>query len=329
MSDPTPRIAIIGAGMAGLTAARALADAGSAVTIFEKSRGIGGRLATRRVRAEGPAFGLEFDHGAPAIDAQPSSFRRFVEELRREGAAAAWPAAGADAFVGAPRMNALLAPAATGLDIRFSTRVSSVRRDGACWRLSLEDEDAGPDIPSVDAVIVTAPAPQTSGLLKTADDRLARAADAAAMAPCWTLMLSVDGAIDAAPILDRFDAASPIERIISDNFKPGRDSQPRRFVIHANAEWSSQNLDLPREEAAELLTKAALRAVGGDNARIIYAAAHRWRYARATRPIGAPILSSEDGTLIAAGDWLIGDDAGAAFQSGRAAAEAAISHFQR
>ncbi len=42
-------VAVIGAGMTGITCARALADAGFDVTVFEKSRGLGGRMATRRV----------------------------------------------------------------------------------------------------------------------------------------------------------------------------------------------------------------------------------------------------------------------------------------
>ena len=56
-----PSVAIIGAGMSGLAAARVLSDAGYAVTIFEKSRGVGGRAATRR-RA-----GFIYDHGAQYI----------------------------------------------------------------------------------------------------------------------------------------------------------------------------------------------------------------------------------------------------------------------
>ena len=57
----TERIAIIGAGLAGLSAARALTAAGHTPVVFEKSRGLGGRLATRRTE-----FG-PIDHGAPGI----------------------------------------------------------------------------------------------------------------------------------------------------------------------------------------------------------------------------------------------------------------------
>ena len=54
----TERVAVIGAGLAGLTAAARIAAGGAAVTVYDKSRGLGGRLATRR-SPQG-----SFDHGA-------------------------------------------------------------------------------------------------------------------------------------------------------------------------------------------------------------------------------------------------------------------------
>jgi len=78
-------IAIIGAGMAGLACARHLAQAGHAPIIFDKGRGIGGRLATRR------AEGLQFDHGAQYVNAHTPGFAALLAELAAAGAAAPWP----------------------------------------------------------------------------------------------------------------------------------------------------------------------------------------------------------------------------------------------
>ncbi|MEO1015129.1 MAG: FAD-dependent oxidoreductase [Pseudomonadota bacterium] len=334
MSGPSPHIAVVGAGMAGLTAARVLEDAGYVVAVYEKSRGVGGRLATRRVRDAGPAHGLQFDHGAPAIVAREASFASFLQSLREKDAAAAWPAFNTDvvdaaALVGVPRMNTLLAPAAAGLDIRFQTRVRTIIRDGSRWRLDLDAPalERPHATPSVDAVIVTAPAPQTADILLLAEPDLAAAARAARMTPCWTLMIAIAGATKDAPSPRTIPVEGPIEMIVFESAKPGRAPAPLRVVAHARADWSADNLERDRDDVAAELTPFVLAAIGEDGAPVLYASAHRWRYARVARPVGAPFLSSDDGTALAAGDWLLGAEAEDAFKSGDAAAKALMERL--
>ena len=133
-------VAIIGAGLSGLVAARCLADAGLSVVIFEKSRGTGGRMATRRADGE-----ISFDHGAQYFTVRNPEFRERVEAWIKTGIVAAWPntAAGqrvvvlkdgklesesgsVDRFVGVPAMNSVCKHLATGLDIRKQVRVARV-----------------------------------------------------------------------------------------------------------------------------------------------------------------------------------------------------------
>ena len=78
-------IAIIGAGMAGLTAARALDEAGLQVTVFEKGRGLGGRLSTRRGETG------QFDHGAAFFTVRHPAFITEAAAWREEGAVEVWP----------------------------------------------------------------------------------------------------------------------------------------------------------------------------------------------------------------------------------------------
>ena len=68
-------VAIIGAGISGLTAARMLTDAGIKVTVFEKSRGVGGRTANRRSE-----YG-SFDHGAQYFTVKDREFRILIDSL--------------------------------------------------------------------------------------------------------------------------------------------------------------------------------------------------------------------------------------------------------
>ncbi len=113
------RIAVIGAGLAGLTAARTLSKAAHEVTVFDKSRGLGGRLATRRTEAGG------IDHGAPWLNAG-GDFADVLSGLAEAGAAARHD----DAWVGLPGMSGLVRPLADGLDIRTGGRGLGARRRG-------------------------------------------------------------------------------------------------------------------------------------------------------------------------------------------------------
>lgn len=129
-----PSIAIIGAGIAGLACADALRAQGWQPVIFEKSRGIGGRVATRR-----SCRGWQFDHGAQYVTARGDAFRRYLETALGSGTAAPWapvratgmPSGQAAWHVGAPAMNALAAPLAAGLDIRFDTEIVAVEQTPA------------------------------------------------------------------------------------------------------------------------------------------------------------------------------------------------------
>ena len=136
------RIAIIGAGLAGLTCGKALQQAGHDVVIFEKSRGIGGRLATRRAE---PFY---FDHGVAAFTASDDDFQSFVNQLLAEGVIAVWAVNQAtpdnslistkpqsmprvsdcysDYYVGIPAMNAIGKHLASGLTVQRNTRVASI-----------------------------------------------------------------------------------------------------------------------------------------------------------------------------------------------------------
>ncbi|MEL7027957.1 MAG: FAD-dependent oxidoreductase, partial [Pseudomonadota bacterium] len=187
MAGATPRVAIVGAGLAGLTAARRLADAGLAPVLFEKSRGLGGRLATRRAGDQ-----LSFDHGAQFITAKSPEFEAFLKAASEIGDAALWRPRLADELkpapdpwrVGAPGMSGLVSNLAAGLDIRLQTRIAGLTSVAGGWRIECEDTAAAA---TFDSVILTAPAKQTADLAETAGTPFPKA-ERAALAPCWALM---------------------------------------------------------------------------------------------------------------------------------------------
>lgn len=130
----TSDIAIIGAGIAGITAAKRLRSAGYRVTVFEKSRGIGGRMTTRRAGVR------RFDHGAQYFTARHAAFQAQIRSWRETGRVADWSGGG---LVGAPAMNAPVKALADGLDVRTGCPVGSLRRRLEGWQIAIAPGGAG------------------------------------------------------------------------------------------------------------------------------------------------------------------------------------------
>ena len=149
-------IAVIGAGMAGLSCARRLAAAGLSPVIFDKGRGVGGRLATRRTFE-----GLQFDHGAQYVTARKDGFRKLLAEMRQAGVADVWEdSACSKRFVGKPGMTALAKHLAEGLDVRANVEISNISGSTAGWIITTGTEKL-----NFQRVVITAPAQQAAVLL--------------------------------------------------------------------------------------------------------------------------------------------------------------------
>ncbi len=215
-------IGIIGAGLAGLTAAAELAAGGRRVCILDKSRGTGGRLATRRTEA-GP-----FDHGAPAAHGDAAFDAAMAAAgSRRRG----------DGWGATPGMSALVKPFDSGLEIRRGVRVvAAEQRDG--WRLrDAEGGDHGPFA----TLIVAIPAPQAAALLPSPG------LDGVTMTPRWTLMAAWDAPVVVPGPVDPFEAVHVSES---------------RIVAHADAGWSAAHLEREGEAVLNALLPGLVEATG-------------------------------------------------------------------
>jgi renalase len=308
------RIAIVGAGLAGLSCAQALRAGGIEVTLFDKGRGAGGRMATRRIET---TLGVTaFDHGAQYFTARDPAFCAEVQAWATAGLASRWAAAGEDAWVGAPAMNAPLKALAADLDVRWATRVDTVERDAAGWSLAGDGWRAD----GFDALISALPAEQTAALLGDAAPALAAIAAATPSEPCWTAMAVF---ADRLPTpADVHKSEGPAAWAARNSAKPGR-TGPEAWVVQASPDWSRRRLeDEPTAVAPDLLgfflEAAALPAIGP-----VHLSAHRWRYARSGRARARELW---DGRLRigACGDWLIGPRVENAWLSGRELARAVL-----
>nr|WP_321983828.1 FAD-dependent oxidoreductase [uncultured Lichenicoccus sp.] len=334
----TNAVAVIGAGMAGLACANRLHAAGIAVTLFDKARRPGGRLATRRID------GFTFDHGAQFATARGSDFRNFLSEAGER--VAAWdPAELHPRWVGVPGMSSLAQAAVErgvgALWLQRQVTFLSRRADG--WHIRHQDAaatrpgmiaEAGEQAGPFGRVVLAIPAPQAAGLLAATGHRFAGAVGAVVMEPCWALML---GFAERQPGADRqtLEATGPdhgadvqqpeqpFSWIARDSSRPGHPALPDCWVGHAGTDWSRRHLE-DEPDAVSISLRDAFAHVTGIAASPIHTAVHRWRFARNAAPFSQPFLRDDDG-LAVCGDWCLGGKVEGAFDSGSAVAGALLS----
>ena len=306
------RIAIVGAGMAGMSCGQRLSRLGHEVRLFDKGRGPGGRMATRRMEDGGTT--LHFDHGAQYFTARDPRFVEQVAHWEASGVAARWAAAGDDAWVGTPAMNAPLKAMAGELGVQFGTRIEQLVRDGEGWQI---DGEGAPDA-RFDAVLVAVPAEQAGPLLQPHAPAMATLADQTASDPCWTLMAGFEAPL--ALVQDTLRQRGPIGWAARNNAKPGRANE-ECWVIQASPEWSRAHLEEDAETVAAALLAELAEANGGPLPRQLAATAHRWRFAR-SGTAGEEALWDAEQRIGVCGDWLIGPRVEAAYMSGLLLAEA-------
>jgi renalase len=305
------RIAIIGAGMAGLACAEGLTKSGHAVTVFDKGRGPGGRMSTRRMPTHlGDAI---FDHGAQYFTARDEAFRQRVQIWMSEGIVAPWPAAGPEAFVGVPGMNAPIRQMASLQSVRWGSRVARVERSANGWQLVLDDDK----LVEFDLMVSAMPAEQSAVLLQTiAPDFSVRASNAISE-PCWTLMIAFSNAV--AVDQDCWRGTSTIGWAARNSSKPGR-TGPESWVVQATAAWSRAHLESNPEWVGHALKAALVELLGIALPATVIESVHRWRFAKSGAD-GSASLFDSNRRLGVCGDWLIGPRVESAWLSGASLAQ--------
>lgn len=305
-------IAMIGAGMAGLACGEALSRGGHSVTLFDKGRGPGGRMSTRRVpTALGEAA---FDHGAQYFTVRDAGFAASVDSWVAQGCVAAWPAAGSDAFVGVPGMNAPIRQMAADAIVHWGTRVTDIviADETGGWQIGVN----GGAAQHADAVIIAVPAEQAAVLAASIAPAMAALAGKTAAAPCWTAMFAFAERLPIAIDCIRGAAADPLGWAARNNAKPGR-SGPEAWIVQAGPDWSAVHLEDDGELIGATLLAALADRIGGPLPDPIAQSTHRWRYAR-SGSAGIPALWDEERRIGMCGDWLIGPRVEAAWLSGTA-----------
>ena len=333
-------IAVVGAGMAGIVAARTLMQAGHKVTVFEKSHGAGGRMSTRS-----SPFG-SFYHGAQYFTVRDARFLKALQTV--PGLCKPWSAntvrvldshgrvaaAGLPArephWVPVPGMSALarrwIQPLEDAGQVFYETRVQALERDAldkSHWQLRTESEGGASHVyGGFEAVLLALPGPQAQALLQThsAGASTAKKVGQSTVAPCWTLMLAYPQAVQPGLISlgPQWNAARSTHHRIAwlarESSKPGR-QRIERWTVQASAAWSQEHLkDDPSRVSAKLIK--AFSEVTGIRAEPAHAQVHRWLYAKTEKPLGSSHLWDVKSNLGVCGDWCIGHRVEDAFLSG-------------
>lgn len=330
------KVAVIGAGIAGATCARALSAAGVSVHVVDKSRGAGGRLSTRRLEwldPQGQRRIVKVDHGAPAFAVSEPAFAQFLAAAAPPGALGRWtpvlapgsrPLHDTDPlWLPAPDMPSLCCALLRDIATTWSFAVDRLLLGPLGWQI----EAAGSALPGhFDAVVLALPPAQAAPLLQPHRRDWAQRASLALMRPCWTLM-----GVSRRPTQDLpWDVArpeqGPLAWVMRNDARPGREptADEAHWVAHARAGWSRQHLEQPADRVQREM-QAALQAVLGEPIEWRHAVAHRWRYAM-PQPSGAAAARQcwWDGArrLGACGDFLGGSGVEGAWQSAQALIEA-------
>jgi renalase len=313
--------------MAGLTAARLLADAGQVVTVLDKGRRAGGRMATRAL-----AGGALADHGAQFFTVRSEAFSVAVARWLDEGTVREWcrgfpsddghprssDGDGHPRYVAADGMGQLAARMARGLDVRQSVHVDGVGKIGGRWAVTWPATRwASAGSLAADVVVLTPPGPQSAALAagQVAIPELA-------YAPTISLLVALGG-LPSVPFPGGVQLQDdPTWSWIGDNMAKGVSPVPA-LTLHTSSEVAAARWEQDDDVLTTGLLRAAAPWLGG--AEILDTSLQRWRYATPVGPHPRTCLVRAEGALVFAGDGYGGPGIEGAFLSGRAAAEAVLS----
>ncbi len=319
---------VVGAGVSGLIAAGELAAAGWNVVVLDKGRGVGGRMATRRL-GDGT-----FDHGAQFFTARSERFEGLVERWRRAGVVEVWTRGFADAegkladdghprYRGTRGMTSVPKHLSSGLDVRTDERVDRVALEGEAWEVHTA---SGTSIVG-DAVLVTAPVPQSlalfdqgHGLPEVARRRL----EMISYSPCFALLALLEGPTGVPEPGGVQVKGEPLDWI-ADNQRKGI-SQAPGITIHAGPEWSAEHFDADEAWISSTLLGFASEQLGADlSPNLAESSLARWRYSWVTQ--GDPercFVAVYSPPLVFAGDAFGAPKVEGATLSGLAAADSLL-----
>lgn len=322
----THKVAVVGAGLAGLSCSSFLRRAGCFVEVFEQEKSLGGRATTARAGL------VAFDAGAQYITARGDKFRAYINELVSTGYAARWDpkTTSGDAkalqlhtwYVGTPGMSSIVRPLAESVRVHMGKKVHTLRQTDKGWIIWFDDQTSVGPFAAV-AVAVPAPAARLLlGHIEGMNETLSRVR----MMPTWAVMVRL--AERTLPDQDVYSDMSEVLRWIARNSsKPGRtvSGGGETVVIHASPAWSRETEDVDPESVAQELWGEVSRQLSLPAVTPQHMSAHHWTHGLVDQALGESYIYSTHYKLGAAGDWCLGRLAEHAYESGQGLGKAIVA----
>jgi renalase len=334
--------AVIGAGIAGLTAASEINQLGYTLAVFEKARGTGGRLSSKRVAKPNGEF-MAFDLGCVSITAESDAFAEQLAVWYSNGVIEPWGKDDQDNdhYVAVPRNSALTRYLSKDLECHFSTRVTAIENVDGIWHLFTEENTEKSQgrmlLAKAKNVIIATPPPQAQDLLPGGNafkDQL----DKVEVSPQWVMAVEVEQ-ISSLPAI-QYPQNDIIFSISQEDYKPGRSHGESRgddhgstiLQVQATPEWTNNHLELNSDQVCNILIHELERHFE-QSLSVVTRYAHRWLYSCVVQDIRAreSYLWDEKG-LGLIGDYIKsadadeGDGVESAWQSGKQLAQWITSH---
>ena len=336
-------VAIVGAGLAGLACGKALQASGNTVVWLEKSRGVGGRFATRRLSDSW------VDHGVRYW--APSGLQALTQQLLSDGILHPWSAQGfvwqgelkpssRVVYCAEQGVNAIAKYLAQGCDIRRQHRVTALTKTESGWQLTAHSPEGTVQI-ETDMVVLAIPAPQVMPLLEPLDTLATHHLQSVEYDACLSLMLTYDALPETRPLnhLEGWYVLAE-DAVLSwlslDSSKPSANrSSTSTGLLQTQPGFATQYLQQldslpPHTSAAETLLQKTIAAMLTAAATIVpglqqpqSSRLHRWRYSTVKQPYPKAMLTTHWPSLLGCGDWCCPDELtglAAAYASGLAAA---------
>jgi predicted NAD/FAD-dependent oxidoreductase len=327
------KIAVVGAGITGCLLASFLDAENIEVSVFEKSRGCGGRASTKQTD-----FG-QCDLGATIVPAQKTEFIDFMEGLCNQNLVSKWPenvfvsqqlngvmqplenfVSDREHYVFNKKMNAPCRHWIRNAHLHTNSLISQIRYlAGKGWQLKLNDVWQ-PEW--FDKVVVTAPWPQSKALIEQSELPIELPVFSQSWTSCWSIALKLDRQVASEVDLVYIKNHS-LQTLVRDSGKPQR---PQFFTSEAGKQseiWVAQLANtlsdglgkLGKDKAISIATKGLIELFDLPEKSVSNSYAHYWRFARPSarqKPLG--ILSYQDFGIYVGGDWSFGASIEAAYE---------------